>query len=405
LSRRRLVLLSGLTAVLVIAAVLYRFYSPAGPGTARTSQSGNAAKGGAVTAPVSTALAQIGDFAVRRRTIGIIESPATVVVKSRIESQVMEQHVKDGQLVRKGDLLFSLDDREIIALIARDEAQLAKDQATVVRTATDEDRYRQLSASTAGSRQQLDQAIADHKIALALVAADEAQLRSDRLRLAYTKIEAPIGGRVGAIRVTPGNLVSVNDPTGLVTITQIRPIRVAFTLAERDLPELRKAARGETQAAVRVYTPGMSEPLAAGVLEFVDSSVDTASGTIAAKARFANDQFVLWPGMYVDVEIDLAIRPKTVLIPTVAVQAGQKGPFVFVVNQGKAEMRPVEFVGTEGDHTALASGVNAGERVIVEGQMRLVGGTPVAEAAQPDRGNNAGNAGGSQPAADAKAQK
>ena len=404
MSRRRLVLLSGLTA-LVIAAVLYRFYSPAGPGTARTSQSGNAAKGGAVTAPVSTALAQIGDFAVRRRTIGIIESPATVVVKSRIESQVMEQHVKDGQLVRKGDLLFSLDDREIIALIARDEAQLAKDQATVVRTATDEDRYRQLSASTAGSRQQLDQAIADHKIALALVAADEAQLRSDRLRLAYTKIEAPIGGRVGAIRVTPGNLVSVNDPTGLVTITQIRPIRVAFTLAERDLPELRKAARGETQAAVRVYTPGMSEPLATGVLEFVDSSVDTASGTIAAKARFANDQFVLWPGMYVDVEIDLAIRPKTVLIPTVAVQAGQKGPFVFVVNQGKAEMRPVEFAGTEGDHTALASGVSAGERVIVEGQMRLVGGTPVADAAQPDRGNNAGNAGGSQPAPDAKAQK
>lgn len=402
MSRRRVVLLSGLTAVLVIAAVLYRFYGPTAPGTARTSQSGNASKGGAVTAPVSTAPAQIGDFAVRRRTIGIIESPATVVVKSRIESQVMEQHVKDGQLVRKGDLLFSLDDREIIALIARDEAQLAKDQATVVRTATDEERYRQLSASTAGSRQQFDQAIADHKIAQAVVAADEAQLRSDKLRLAYTRIEAPIGGRVGAIRVTPGNLVSVNDPTGLVTITQIRPTRVAFTLAERDLPELRKAARAETQAAVRVYTPGMSEPLAAGVLEFVDSAVDTASGTIAAKARFANDNFVLWPGMYVDVEIDLAIRPKTVLIPTVAVQAGQKGPFVFVVNQGKAEMRPVEFVGTEGDRTALASGVNADERVIVEGQMRLVDGTRVAEATQPDRGNKAG---GSQPAPDAKAQQ
>jgi multidrug efflux system membrane fusion protein len=403
LSRRRLVLLSGLAAVLVIVAVLYRFYSPAAP-AARTSQSG-AQKGAALAAPVSTAPAQIGDFAIRRRTIGIIESPATVVVKSRIESQVVEQHVKDGQLVRKGDLLFSLDDREIIALIARDEAQLAKDQATVVRTATDEERYRQLSASSAGSRQQFDQAIADHKIAQAVVAADEAQLRSDRLRLEYTKIVAPIGGRVGAVRVTPGNLVSVNDPTGLVTITQIRPIRVAFTLAERDLPELRKAARGETQAAVRAYAPGASEPLATGVLEFVDSSVDTASGTIAAKARFANDQFVLWPGMYVDVEIDLAIRPKTVMIPTVAVQAGQKGPFVFVANQGKAEMRPVEFVGTEGDHTALASGVNAGERVIVEGQMRLVGGTPVAEAAQPDQGSKADNAGGSQPAPDAKAPK
>jgi multidrug efflux system membrane fusion protein len=399
------VLFSGLIAVLAIAAGLYRFYNPTAATTIRASESGNASKGGGVTAPVSTSPAQIGDFAVRRRTIGIIESPATVLVKSRIESQVAEQHVKDGQLVKKGDLLFTLDAREIEALVARDEAQLAKDQATVIRTATDEDRYRTLNASNAGSRQQLDQAMADHKIALAVVAGDEAQLRSDNLRLGYTKIGAPIGGRVGAIRVTPGNLVSVNDPTGLVTITQIRPIRVAFTLAERDLPELRKASRNETQAVVRAYLPGTSEPLATGVLEFVDSSVDTASGTIAAKARFANDNFVLWPGMYVDVEIDLALRPKTVMIPTVAVQSGQKGPFVFVANQGKAEMRPVVFAGTEGNQTALVSGVNAGERIIVEGQMRLIGGTPVAEVAQSDRKNSAENAGGSQPAPDAKAEK
>jgi multidrug efflux system membrane fusion protein len=399
------VLFSGLIAVLAIAAGLYRFYNPTAATTIRASESGNASKGGGVTAPVSTSPAQIGDFAVRRRTIGIIESPATVLVKSRIESQVAEQHVKDGQLVRKGDLLFTLDSLEIEALIARDEAQLAKDQATVIRTATDEERYKQLNASNAGSRQQFDQAMADHKIALAVVAADEAQLRSDHLRLGYTRIAAPIGGRIGAIRVTPGNLVGVNDPTGLVTITQIRPIRVAFTLAERDLPTLRKAARGETQAVVRAYLPGMTEPLATGALEFVDSAVDTASGTIAAKARFANDNFVLWPGMYVDVEIDLAVRPNTVTIPTVAVQAGQKGPFVFVVNQGKAEMRPVEFAGTEGNRTALVSGVSAGERIIVEGQMRLTGGTAVAEVAQSEPEHSAENAAGAQPAPDVKAEK
>jgi multidrug efflux system membrane fusion protein len=381
---------------LVIVAGLYRFY---GPLTTRASEGGKAAVRTVAAVPITTALARIEDFAIRRRTIGIIESPATVVVKSRIESQVTEQHVKDGQLVKKGDLLFTLDDREVLATIARDEAQLTKDQATVVRTGTDEERYKQLSASNAGSRQQLDQAIADHKIAQAVVAADEAQLRSDNLRLAYTKIQAPIGGRIGAIRVTPGNLVSVNDPIGLVTITQIRPIRVAFTLAERDLSALRAASRSDIQAAVRAYTPGASEPLATGVLEFVDSAVDTASGTIAAKARFANETFVLWPGMYVDVEIDLAIRPKTVMIPTVAVQSGQKGPFVFVANQGKAEMRPVEFAGTEGDRTALASGVNEGERVIVEGQMRLIGGAAVAEAAQRDK------LVGPKPAADVEAQK
>jgi len=122
------------------------------------------------------------------------------------------------------------------------------------------------------------------------------------------------------------------------------------------------------------------------VLDFVDSVVDTASGTIAAKARFANENFVLWPGMYVDVEIDLDIRPDTVMIPTVAVQSGQKGQFVFVASQGRAEIRAVEFAGTQGDRTALVSGVKAGERVIVEGQMRLADGTRVAEAAEPNQG-------------------
>jgi multidrug efflux system membrane fusion protein len=396
-SRRRVVLISGLVVLLAIVAGLYRFYGPPAS-TTPTSEGGKAARTVAAV-PIISAPALMEDFAIRRRTIGIIESPAIVVVKSRIESQVTDQHVRDGQLVKKGDLLFTLDDSEILAIIARDEAQLTKDQATVIRTRADEERYRQLSASNAGSRQQFDQSIADHKIAQAVVAGDEAQLRSDKLRLAYTKIQAPIGGRVGAIRVTPGNLVSVNDPIGLVTITQIRPIRVAFTLAERDLSALRAASSSDTQAAVRAYMPGASEPLDTGVLEFVDSAVDTASGTIAAKARFANESFVLWPGMYVDVEIDLAIRPKTVMIPTVAVQSGQKGPFVFVVNQGKAEMRPVEFAGTDGDRTALASGVKEGERVIVEGQMRLVSGTAVAEAAQPDKVH------APTPATDVEAQK
>jgi membrane fusion protein, multidrug efflux system len=377
LSRRRIVLLLCLVAVVAAAAGLYRYYGSSAPTPARQAKGGGSGTSPAV--PVTTALAQIEDFAIRRRTIGIIESPATVVVKSRIESQVLEQHVKDGTLVQKGDLLFTLDDREIQAVIARNEAQLAKDQASVIRTSADEQRYRQLSASNAGSRQQLDQAIADHKIALATVEADEAQLRSDRLRLEYTRIEAPIGGRIGAIRITPGNLVSANDPTGLVTITQIRPIRVSFTLAERDLAALRKASLSLVPVVVRVYAPGAAEPLATGALDFVDSAVDTASGTIAAKALFGNETLELWPGMYVDVEIDLDVRPKTVMIPTVAIQSGQQGPFVFVVKpDGRAEMRRIELVGNEGTRAALVSGVNDAERVIVEGQMRLTDGTRVA---------------------------
>jgi multidrug efflux system membrane fusion protein len=393
-NRRRIAVLLCLAAALAATAGLYRYYGASVPTAARPAKGSATAGGPAV--PVTTALAQVEDFAIRRRTIGIIESPAIVLVKSRIESQVLEQHVKDGTLVKKGDLLFTLDDREIQAVIARNEAQLAKDRASVIRTAADEQRYRQLSASNAGSRQQLDQAIADHKIALATVEADEAQLRSDRLRLEYTKIEAPIGGRIGAIRISPGNLVSANDPTGLVTITQIRPIRVTFTLAERDLAALRKASLSLVPVVVRVYAPGIDEPLATGVLDFVDSAVDTASGTIAAKALFGNETLELWPGMYVDVEIDLDVRPKTVMIPTVAIQSGQQGPFVFAVKpDGRAEVRKVELVGNEGTRAALVSGVSGGERVIVEGQMRLTDGARVSDvsaAAGRPEGRRAGDA-------------
>jgi multidrug efflux system membrane fusion protein len=395
-NRHRILIIVGIAAVLA-ATGWYRTHAADTP-TARTSQG---SRGAAV--PVTTTPAQAEDFAIRRRTIGILESPATVVVKSRLESQVTEQHVRDGQLVKKGDVLFTLDDRVVKATIARDEAQLEKDQASADRTQLDLDRYQRLSETNATSRQQLDQATADHKIALAVVEADKAQVRADNLQLGYTNIEAPIGGRLGTVRVTPGNLVSVNDPTGLVTITQVRPIRIAFTLPERDLAALRKAYITKPPAVVRVFEPGANDVLATGELDFIDSLVDSSSGTIAAKAKFANEKFELWPGMYVDVEIDLAVRPNTAMIPTVAIQSGQNGPFVFVATPDKkAEMRKVTLVGVEGDRAALASGVSAGDRVIVEGQMRLVDGTPIAETAPAAAGSGASKPAGAPVGSEAK---
>src|SRR5262245_6125211 len=323
--------LAAVLAALGLAA--YHFY-----GSNRAAVTGKQRGGagtGVASVPITTAPVQVEDFAIRSRTLGILETLATVIVKSRIESQVMEQHVKDGQFVKKGDLLFTLDDREIRATIARDEAQLQKDQATSTRTEADLERYQRLIQSNAAARQQLDQAIADQKSAKATVEADQAQLRTDNLRLGYTKIEAPIDGRVGAVRVTPGNLISVNDATGLLTITQIAPIRVAFTLPERDFAALRNAL--SKPAAVRVYTPGANDALATGQLDFVDSSVDSASGTIAAKAVFANESLELWPGMYVDVEVDLDVRPKTALITAVDIQRRQRGQSVLVATQTKRD--------------------------------------------------------------------
>lgn len=392
-----------LVGVVVLCAVAYRACGPSATTQDASARSGKKGADGRVT-PVITAKAQVEDFSIRRRTIGIMESPAIVVVKSRIDSQVLEQRVRDGQVVKQGDLLFTLDDREIKALIARDEAQLAKDNAALTQAEADLARKEELIEKNVAPKQQLDQATAVFKAAQQTVEADQAVLQADRLKLGYARLEAPIAGRVGAIRVTPGNLVSVNDPTGLVTITQLQPIRVGFTLAERDLAALRQASEAKPPAAVRVYSPGSSTPLETGALDFVDSSVDFNSGTIAAKARFDNPKLELWPGMYVDVEIDLAVRPKTVMIPTVAVQSGQKGPFVFVVKDDqKVEMRNVELIGVEGDRAAVKSGVEDGEKVVVEGQMRLTSGTRVAETSPDGVTPGAGNRKQPKEASDGKA--
>lgn len=389
---RKLARVATLVALVVLGVVAYHNYAPPpSPSTSKEGASDGGGKrqrgGGRQPIPIITTQAQAEDFKIRRRTIGIMESPAVVVIRARIDSQVLEQHVVDGQLVRKGDLLFTLDDREIQALIARDQAQLAKDNAALAQAQADLGRKQELIEKNVAPQQQLDQALTAYKAAQQTVEADEAVLQADRLKLGYAKLEAPITGRVGAIRVTPGNLVGVNDTAGLATITQIKPIRAGFTLAERDLAALRKAFARSPPAEVRVYAPGEDKLLATGALDFVDSSVDFSSGTIAAKAKFANAKLELWPGMYVDVEVDLDVRPNTVMIPAVAIQSGQKGPFVFVTKDGQTvEMRNVEIAGSEGSRLAIAKGVEAGERVVVEGQMRLTDGARVTEV--PPEGNS-----------------
>jgi multidrug efflux system membrane fusion protein len=334
---------------------------------------------------VSTAVATKKDFPIRRRSIGVMESPATVVVRSRLDSQIMAQHVTDGQIVKKGDLLFTLDDRETKAQLAKDQAQLDKDLATQTRVEADLERTKQLLAKNAAARQQLDQATADSKAAAATVAGDRAAIETDQLKLSYAEIHAPISGRIGAVRVTPGNLVSANDMSGqgLATITQVKPIRVAFTVSEKDLALVRNAYWRKPpapRAVVSVFTPGGTRPLASAPLNFIDPSIDSASGTLTAKATFPNEHYRLVPGEYVDVEIDLDKRPGAIMVPTIAVQTGQNGPFVFVVKPDKTvEIRPVTLIGSEGDETAIDSGLQAGDHVVIEGQLKLDKGTKVAE--------------------------
>lgn len=355
--------------------------SAATPATAekaggKSGRSSKKAGGGAV--PVDTVTTTQVDFPNKRRTIGIVESPAVVTLRARVDSQVLTQNVTEGRLVKKGELLFTLDDREVRAQIARDQAMLERDQATLAKSVADLDRTKALIARNVAARTTLDQSIADNKTAAATVAGDQAQLETDQIKLGYTQIKAPIEGRVGTIRVTPGNLVSSSDQTGLVTITQMRPLRVSFTLPQSDLTALREAEMRKPPATVRVYASGDQEPLASGKLNFIDSNVDAASGTITAKAEFANNDLTLWPGQYVDVDMDLSIRKDTVIAPTVAIQTGQKGPYLFVaMPDNKANLRQITIGASDQGKTAVLTGLKVGERVVVEGQARLEDGTPV----------------------------
>ena len=329
--------------------------------------------------PVRVAEVKTATMPITRRTIGWVEPIATVAVKSRVDSAIVEQRAREGAFVEAGDVLFVLDDREAKAAIARDEATLKKDQALLDLANANLERAQALAAKQTVSKQSLDQARSEARAAAAAVVSDRAIIEANKLTLSYTVISAPISGRLGSVAVTPGNLVGENDDTSLVTITQMKPIRVTFTLPDRDLDPLRTALLNDPPAIVRVFTKGTTEARAQGQLNFIDSSVDINSGTITAKAEFPNDRLELWPGQYFDVEIELGRRNDTPSIPTVALQVGQNGLFVFVVkDDNTAEVRNVTTAGANGDMTAIVSGLQAGERVVIDGQHQLAPGATVA---------------------------
>jgi membrane fusion protein, multidrug efflux system len=342
-------------------------------------------KGGNVPVMVLSAVAIQEDVPITKRGIGFVESTAIVNVRSRIDSQILEEHVTDGQFVKKGDLLFVLDDREIRAQIARDDADLARDAATLAKVQGDLARNRQLLSRNAGTQQAVDQATADVKSATAVMAADQAVKDADTLKLAYARIVAPIDGRIGAVQVAPGNLVSNGGGgSSLVTITTMSPVRVTFTLPERELQTLKAMIESPDQSVVKVTTLGAKTGLGTktgevvGKLDFLDSAVDATSGTIAAKASFANADLALWPGQYVDIVLSAGLLEAAVTVPTPAVQQSQKGPFVYVIRpDATVEMRPVTVALVAGDRTAIATGLVTGETVVIEGQLRLKEGSPI----------------------------
>jgi len=313
--------------------------------------------------------------------IGNVQSIATVMVKSRIDGEIASVNFAEGQEVKEGDILFTLDDRAVRAQLDLAEANLQRDRAQLERNQIELKRQTGLAGRGVASAQTLQDVTTSVAVSQAAVRASEAMLDNARVNLNYTVIRAPISGRTGAIALKRGNVVKAVDTTPsvmpLVTITQLRPIYVVFTVPERYLADLRAAMAAEP-VPVAVTIPSQGQAPINGTLSFIDNQVDSGTGTISLKAKFANDDDRLWPGQFVNITLTLGIEPNAIVVPNAAIQAGPNGPYVFLIrSDSTAELRLVEVNRTVDEKTVIASGLAAGEGVVVDGQMRLANGTRV----------------------------
>jgi multidrug efflux system membrane fusion protein len=324
--------------------------------------------------PVRVAAAVERDVPVELQAVGRIVSAASVVVRAQVSGVLLAARFTEGQTVRQGEVLLEIDPRPYAAALAEARARLAQDQVRAANARDDAARYAELVGKEFVTRQQHEAAKANAAALDAQVAADEAAVERARLNLSYCTIRAPISGRTGKRRLDPGNLVAAGGPEPLVGIEQVKPVFAEFAVPERNLGALR--ARREAPPPVTVRAAG--GVVATGTLTFMDNAVDPATGTILLRARIANDDELLWPGQSVEVRVKVAERARMVVVPAGAVSAGQQGDYTYVVGADRrAQLRPV-VVELAGDReTALASGVAAGEQVVVEGQLRLRPGSPV----------------------------
>jgi len=354
---------------------------------------GGGAAGGAgkrAIPPVAVKLAQSApkDFPIIERSYGTMASPQVVAINARIASQITQVMVQDGQFVKKGDVLLTLDDRTLQAALTKDEATLAKDQATLVNADSTLERAQTLFSKGVGTKQDVDSGIAGQKAAQQTVDADKAVIDADKLQLGYAVITAPFDGKLGAISAVPGALVAatINSATSgnLMTITQMKPLKVNFRLPEQVLTPLRaKMGDNATVIAdsgivVRVYASDSKELLDTGTLSFVDSAVDISSGTIGMAADVGNEKLKLWPGERVGVQVEYDKIAGAVTVPAVAVQQGQIGSYVWVVDdQNKVKATPVKVARYEGNDAAISDGLSNGQQVVIEGQAKLSNGAEV----------------------------
>jgi len=321
--------------------------------------------------PVLVVTAAQKSVPVQIRAVGNVEAFSTVSIKSQVTGVLMKAHFKEGQNVKQGQLLFTIDPRPLEATLKQAEATLARDSAQLQNAREQARRYADLVKKQYVSQEQYDKIRADADAAEAVVQADHAVVENAKVQLSYCYIYSPLDGQVGSLLVNEGNLVRVNDGTPLVVINQLTPVNVTFSVPEQNLVDIKRhMAAG--QLKVKAAFPSDEGRPEEGSLTFVDNAVDRSTGTIKLKAEFSNKERRLWPGQYINVALTLSTQADAVVIPSEAVQVGPEGQQVFVVKADKrVEVRPVTVARTNEGEAIIAKGLQPGEQVVREGQFLL----------------------------------
>jgi multidrug efflux system membrane fusion protein len=348
-----------------------------GAGANAPAPSGGGRGGQAGAVPVTVAAVERKSMPMEIRVIGTVEAYSTVSVHAQITGQLTDVKFKEGDDVMKGQALFALDRRPLETALAQAEANLDRDVAQAANAEAQAKRYQDLAERGIATREQVDTSRTGATATSATVEADRAAVENAKVQLQYATIAAPLSGRTGALMVHEGNLVRANDTVPLVVINQLSPIYVSFAIPESQLPELK---RYMTRGSLRVLAapPNEEGPQASGEITFVDNAVDRTTGTITVKGTFNNTDRRLWPGQFVNVTVTLTTDSAAIVVPAAAIQAGQQGSYAFVVKPDKTvEMRPVEIARTSLAEIVVQRGLQPGETVVTDGQLRLVAGSRI----------------------------
>ncbi|HEX3632565.1 MAG TPA: MdtA/MuxA family multidrug efflux RND transporter periplasmic adaptor subunit [Casimicrobiaceae bacterium] len=393
-----------LVAIVIAAAALAAWYW-FGQGTSDATKV--AGKGDAARpVPVVAAPARKGNIDVYVDALGTVTPRNNVIVHTRVDGQLLSVAFREGQLVKAGDLLAQIDPRPFEVLLTQANGQMARDQAQLKNAQVDLERYQTLLAQDSISRQQVDTQAALVRQFQGAVESDKGAIDSAKLQITYSRITAPISGRVGLRQVDPGNIVHASDSNGLVTITQVQPITVIYPVPEDNVPRIVKRMQGAEVVAVDAFDRSGKTRLATGRLLTIDNQIDTTTGTVKVKAEYPNTDNALFPNQFVNVRMAVETHVDSTLVPSAAIQRGAPGTFVFLVKDDKTvAMTPVQLGAVSGETTEVSKGLAPGNLVVVDGADKLRDGSSVelvdaaARAAQqtaPARqnGTGAGKGGG-----------